>query len=123
MIEAGILTALALVIVFAKFPKTALRRILGYDVVADVLVTVGLGALFFGTYSGMMVAIVAGIILSVVLRVARRYIGYETWDKVTCEHCGAAHREWVAHEGSPLPFGTKRQAPRAKPEKDGAFQN
>ena len=47
--------------------KTGIRKVAGHGVTSDILLTVGLGALFAGTISGLLTAAIAGIIISLYL--------------------------------------------------------
>ena len=78
MLSAGLLTAMG--IIFLLY-KVGFKRVLGYDVLIDIVATIGLMYIFAGTYSGMMAGIVGGLFVSVVLLVAKKFMGYE---KLTC---------------------------------------
>ena len=78
MLSAGLLTALGMLFLLYK---VGLKRVLAYDVVVDVVATLGRMSIFAGTYSGMMAAIVGGLFISVALIVAKRFVSYE---KLTC---------------------------------------
>jgi len=78
MLSAGLLTALG--IVFLLY-KVGFKRVLAYDVIVDIVATIGLMYVFSGTYSGMMAAIIGGLFISVVLIIAKRFVNYE---KLTC---------------------------------------
>jgi len=78
MLSAGLLTALG--IVFLLY-KVGFNKILGYDVIVDIVATIGLMYIFSGTYSGMMAAIIGGLFISVVLIIAKQFINYE---KLSC---------------------------------------
>jgi hypothetical protein len=78
MLSAGLLTALG--IIFLLY-KVGFKRVLGYDVIVDIVATIGLMYIFAGTYSGMMAAIIGGLFISVVLIIAKRFVNYE---KLTC---------------------------------------
>jgi hypothetical protein len=47
--------------------KTGIRKVAGHETTSDVVLTVGLGVLFAGTYSGLLTAAIAGIIISLYL--------------------------------------------------------
>ena len=78
MLSAGLLTALG--IVFLLY-KVGFKRVLGYDVIVDIVATIGLMYVFSGTYSGMMAAIIGGLFISVILIIAKKFVDYE---KLTC---------------------------------------
>ena len=77
LIIAGMLSAIGIVLIAAKFSRQWLLRLLGYDYIFDVVITLGFMAFMAGTYSGAMVAIINGICISVVLWVTKNIIGYE----------------------------------------------
>jgi hypothetical protein len=54
-------------------------RVLGYDLWVDLLVGFGLLAIYHGSAHGMLVATLAGVVISIVLRATRWLIGYEKW--------------------------------------------
>lgn len=70
----GIIAALAML--FLLF-KMNIRRLLAYDVIIDIATTAGLAVLFQGTYSGMIAAAVGGVVISIVLFLMKKTMGYE----------------------------------------------
>lgn len=74
MLSAGLLTALG--IIFLLY-KVGFKKVLGYDILVDIVATLGLMYIFAGTYSGMMAAIVGGLFISVVLIIAKQFVSYE----------------------------------------------
>ncbi len=69
MITAGICSALALLFLLFKLD---FRKLIKHDFLLDVTFTLFLMWLFAGTFAGMMAAIVGGLIISVVLFIAKR---------------------------------------------------
>jgi len=69
MIFAGLLSALGLLFLIFKF---GVRRIIAYDIPIDITVTAFLIYAFAGTYSGMIAAMVGGLIVSITLYVMKR---------------------------------------------------
>ena len=67
MIIAGILTAFAFLVLFWKLGFRKFRLL---EVPIDLGVTVTMALLFWGTFSGMMAAIVGGLVFSLLFRVA-----------------------------------------------------
>lgn len=63
--------------VIALAYKLDIKKVLGYDAIVDIVATVGLAYLFQGTYSGMVVAMVAGLLVSLILSVLKRRLGYK----------------------------------------------
>ena len=61
-------------------------RVLGYDLWVDTLLGFGLLAIYHGSAHGMMIATLAGVVVSVVLRAARWLVGYERYS--------LARRQW-----------------------------
>jgi hypothetical protein len=90
--------ALAVVLVAAKFKITTLRRILAYHAIVDVIFTIGLAVFMQGTITGLLVSIFAGAILSVVLILARKLLGYEKRILRRCS-LGHLHAEWESAPG------------------------
>jgi len=68
---AGLLSALGLLFLIFKF---GIRRVVSYDIPIDVAVTGFLMWAFAGTYSGMMAAMIGGLVVSVVLYLLKRTI-------------------------------------------------
>jgi hypothetical protein len=70
----AMLTILGLGMLFWKFGTTFRQAILGHDIFADITVTVFFVWLFAttGTISGMMMAISAGVIVSIMLLVGKK---------------------------------------------------
>ena len=68
------LTILGLGMLFWKFGTTFRQAILGHDIIADVVITAFFVWLFAttGTISGMMVAISAGVIVSIMLLIGKK---------------------------------------------------
>jgi formate hydrogenlyase subunit 3/multisubunit Na+/H+ antiporter MnhD subunit len=73
-IFAGICSACAILFLLAKLN---IKRVLAFDVVVDIASSALLMVMFFGTFAGMMAAIVGGAIISIVLFVMKKTIGYE----------------------------------------------
>ena len=67
MIIAGILTAFAFLVLFWKLGFKKFRLL---EVPIDLGVTVAMALLFWGTFSGMMAAIVGGLVFSLLFRIA-----------------------------------------------------
>jgi hypothetical protein len=72
---AGFVAAAAIMFLILKFGR--LRRILAFDKWIDIFTTVVVGIMFFGTFSGMMVAVTAGCIISAFLYFAKKIFGAE----------------------------------------------
>jgi hypothetical protein len=63
--------------ILLHFWKMGIKRVLGYDLIFDLFLSILLAIVFHGTQGGMMLAIIAGIVISIVLRLLRWFIGYE----------------------------------------------
>jgi hypothetical protein len=100
MLFSGILTAVGLVAITAKFSRNFLERVLGYDWAVDLLVTLGLPILFIGTYSGVMTAVVTGLAVSFILWITKNLMGYQTYSRAN---------GWERHQASwtPIYLGEK----------------
>lgn len=87
------LTILALITLFWKFGTTFRQLILGYDIIVDVVVTALFVWLFAstGTISGMMIAIAAGLLVSVMLLIAKKLGTSRT---LTITRDGRFHYAW-----------------------------
>lgn len=75
---AGALSAIGFILIAIKMGRTWLRRLLGYDIYFDVIITIGFMFFMAGTYAGAMVAIISGIIISISLWITKFFIGSET---------------------------------------------
>ena len=64
MFLTGVAIFLGLLLVFVKLPRRTLLRLLRYDLVIDLFVTLTVLAIHFGTFSGVMAATVAGLLTS-----------------------------------------------------------
>ena len=71
---AGAISACAILFLLFKFN---IKRMLRYDILIDISSTALLMILFQGTYAGMMAAIVGGAIISIVLFMLKKVIGYD----------------------------------------------
>ena len=75
--EPGIIALIAALIILIKLPRGLLRKLLWMDVPIDILVTASFISLLHGTYSGLMTAIVAGLGFSLIMWIAKQFIGHE----------------------------------------------
>ena len=89
----GVVAAAAILFLVFKFGKV--RRVLAFDVPIDILSTVALTFMLAGTFVGMMTALFAGAIISIVLFTMKKSIGH---DKMTVKGWKPAQRpEWMDH--------------------------
>jgi len=79
MILAGFISAIALLLVCFK---VAGRKVIGHDVVFDVLITGALMMALAGTYSGMMAALFGGLMVSIFLLILKK-VTYSDQLKIT----------------------------------------
>ncbi len=71
---AGFISACAILFLLAKFN---IRRVIYYDKWVDILSTLALIFMFAGTFAGMMAGVIGGAVISIVLFVLKKTIGYE----------------------------------------------
>ena len=69
MILAGIIAALGLLFLVLKL---GVKKVLGYDILIDIGITSLLMWSLAGTYSGMMAALIGGLIVSIVLFIMKK---------------------------------------------------
>jgi hypothetical protein len=74
MLIAGTVSALGMIFLILKLD---LQKVCGYDFFIDVGFTFLLAWMFSGTYSGMMAAIIGGVIVSVFLFTVKKVNGYK----------------------------------------------
>ena len=70
----GIIASAAFILLFAKI---GLTQIAHYDLIIDILSTVGLVFMFSGTFAGMVAGLLGGIFISVFLFIYKRVFGYQ----------------------------------------------
>ncbi len=73
----GFATFAVCAILFLIFKLGDIRRVLYFDIYIDLGTTVLLTILLSGTASGMFTALIAGAMISVILYVLKRTIGYD----------------------------------------------
>jgi nucleoside permease NupC len=76
MIETGILVFLGVVLILAKLPRRLMLKALHHDVALDLLVSVLVLIIHWGTFSGVMAATVAGLLTSLATSGAKKIFGY-----------------------------------------------
>lgn len=74
MITQGFIAAVTVVYLMSYFP---MRRIFGYAFVFDIVITSGFIIMFAGSYAGMMTGVIAGLFVSMVLRLGGWLFGVE----------------------------------------------
>lgn len=75
MFLTGFAIFLSLLFVFVKLPRRSLLRLLRYDLLIDLTVTLLVLAIHWGTFSGVMAATVAGLMTSLATSGAKRLFG------------------------------------------------
>lgn len=66
---------------FILMVKLNIRRVLGYDAAVDVISTLMLVGMFSGTATGTAAAMFAGVLLSLLLLIAKSLLGYERLER------------------------------------------
>ena len=74
MLESALLTGIGVCWILSRMN---LRRVAGYALFWDVMITGGLTFLFIGTYAGMVTGMAAGVFVSAFLTVVKRTAGAE----------------------------------------------
>ena len=74
MMTAGIIAAAGMLFLLFKF---GVRKVITYDIFFDVLITFFLILVLAGTFSGMMAALLGGLIVSIVLFVMKRTMRHD----------------------------------------------
>jgi len=77
LITLGLLTAFAILILIMKLKGDTVRKLLGFDIYLDLLVTLIMLVAFAGTYAGMMAAIIGGLTFSITLIALKKVMGYK----------------------------------------------
>jgi len=78
--------------------KLGMRRVLGHEILLDILITGFLLASLAGTMTGVTIALTAGLITSVSLLGLRKLIGSERLEIAT-NKMGKTKLSWVSHPG------------------------
>ena len=87
MLEAGVITAIAVIWLLTYLP---LKRVAGYAGFVDLITSCILGFLFIGTYAGMLTGVLASVLIGAFLRIVRKFSGYEKlqWCRKSGERFG-----------------------------------
>ena len=75
MIETGLIVFLGVALILWKLPRRWMLRALHHDVALDLLVSVLVLVIHWGTFSGTMAAAVAGLMTSIATSGAKRLFG------------------------------------------------
>lgn len=76
IIESGVIIFIGFVFLFFKLPKRTVLVLLGWPLTVDLVGSVAAYVLHWGTFSGVMAAAVAGLMLSAMTMSARSIVGY-----------------------------------------------
>ena len=74
MLLIGILSAFGLLLLLLKIGG---RKIIGADIFVDVAITITLMVCFYGTYSGMVAAMLGGLCASIALFIMKKTLVHE----------------------------------------------
>jgi hypothetical protein len=80
MLMTGFTVFLGVGLLLAKLPRRTMLRVLKYDLMLDVAVTLLVLLIHWGTFSGVMTATVAGLLTSLATSAVKRWIGYVDGD-------------------------------------------
>jgi hypothetical protein len=73
---AGLTIFLGASLLLIKLPRRTALRMLKYDLALDLIVTALVLIIHFGTFSGLMAATVAGLMMSLATSGLKRLVGY-----------------------------------------------
>ena len=76
MFMTGFMIFLGMTLILAKLPRRAMLRALHHDVALDLAVSALVLAIHFGTFSGVMAATVAGLLMSVATSSMKKFVGH-----------------------------------------------
>lgn len=76
MFLTGITVFLAALALLAKLKRRWLLRLLAHDLAIDLAVSATVLAIHWGTFSGVMAATFAGLLMSICTSAAKRAVGY-----------------------------------------------
>ena len=93
IIESGVIILLGFLALFAKLPKRTLLHLLSRPLAVDLTGSVIAYLLHLGTFSGVMAAAVAGLMLSACTSLGRWSVGYIQNGKYIAGHIA----DWSAH--------------------------
>ena len=94
---AAIISVIGLIFLAIKGGKSFLLKILGYDAFFDILITVLFTWLFAasGTISGLFAGLITGVLVSFILLIAKKAIGYQRLEIV--KEGKKNRRRWVTY--------------------------
>jgi fructose-1,6-bisphosphatase/sedoheptulose 1,7-bisphosphatase-like protein len=97
MIEILILASIAAAgILFIVFKFGRIRRVLAFDILVDVVATTLLCLGMAGTFTGIMIGLTAGTIISVTLFMMKKVLGAESWTRKGWVDTPRPHNDFIA---------------------------
>lgn len=81
MLTAGFVIAIGFLLLAVKLPRTTLLKALNYPLAIDLTASVLAYVLHWGTFTGVMAAAVAGLLISVLTSSARWLVGWIAGNK------------------------------------------
>ena len=81
MIATGIVVFLSVALILAKLPRRVMLRALRHDLAIDLVVSVLVLCVHWGTFSGVMAATFAGLLTSLATSGLKRLFGYIHGDR------------------------------------------
>ena len=76
MFTTGLMIFLGVTFLLVKLPRRRMLKTLKHDVALDVAVTVAVLVIHFGTFSGVMAATIAGLLMSMATSSMKKLVGY-----------------------------------------------
>ncbi len=76
MLMTGITVFLGIALIFAKLPRRTMLRALKHDLAIDLLVTILVLLIHWGSFEGVMAASVAGLLTSLATSGLKKMFGY-----------------------------------------------
>lgn len=76
MLTTGLMIFLGVALLLVKLRRRIMLRVLKYDLLLDLSVTILVLLIHWGTFSGVMAATVAGLLTSVATSALKRLVGY-----------------------------------------------
>ena len=91
IIESGVIIFIGFLLLFAKLPNWQVAILLGRPLLLDLSASILAYVLHFGTFTGVMAAAVAGLMVSAMTTIGRHLVGYTVFS--------AKQNEWVYRPG------------------------
>ena len=93
IVESGFIILFGFLALFVKLPRRTLLRLLGYPLAIDLIGSVAAYVIHAGTFSGLIAAAVAGLMLSACTSLGRWSVGYIQNGKYVVGHIA----DWSTH--------------------------